>query len=127
MAHAARRSRDNFRIPALTDPPSSLNWISATLEHDLDVVGEFGLQLDAASTAPDTAWIVFLQDVNASGGVTDVTAGYLRASLREVDETARQLDAPVLLCRIFQAVPIGEMTRNRIPLMPNARRFNSGH
>ena len=60
MAHAARRSRDNFRIPALTDPPSSLNWISATLQHDLDV----GPQLDAASTAPDTAWIAFLQDVN---------------------------------------------------------------
>ena len=34
---------------------------------------------------------------------------------------------PVLLCRIFQAVPIGEMTRNRIPLVPNARRFKSGH
>jgi len=77
--------------------------------------------------APHTAWIVFLQDVNASGGVTDVTAGYLRASPREVDETARRLDAPVLLCRIFQAVPIGEMTRNRIPLVPNARRFKSGH
>jgi len=48
VAHAARRSRDNFRIPALTDPPSSLNWISATLEHDPDVVGEFGLKLASA-------------------------------------------------------------------------------
>jgi len=51
----ARRSRDNFRIPAPTDPPSSLNWIRATLEHDLDVVGEFGPQLNAAGAAPDTA------------------------------------------------------------------------
>ena len=34
---------------------------------------------------------------------------------------------PVLPCRIFQAVPIAEMTRNPIPLVPNARRFKSGH
>ena len=76
---------------------------SATLEHDLDVVGEFGLQLDAAGTAPDTARIVFLQDVNASGGVTDVTAGYLRASLRDVDETARRRDGwtPRCCCAAF--------------------------
>jgi len=105
VVHAARRSRDNFRIPALTDPPSSLNWISATLEHDLDVDGEFGLQLDAASTAPDTAWIVFLRDVNASGGVTGVTAGYLRACLREVDETARRLDPRCCCAAFFRQSP----------------------
>ena len=98
-------SDPNFVAPgavAWLKSPSSLHWISATLQHDLDVVGEFGPQLDAASTAPDTAWIAFLQDVNASGGVTDGTAGYLRASLRESAETAGR---PVLLCRIFQAVP----------------------
>jgi len=98
-------SRDNFRIPAPTDPPSSLNWISATLEHDLDVVGEFGPRLDAASTAPDTARIAFLQDVNASGGVTDVTAGYLTASLRESDETARRLDARCWCAAFFRQSP----------------------
>ena len=104
MAHAARRSRDNFRIPALTDPPSSLNWISATLQHDLDVVGEFGPQLDAASTAHRMdclsagcqrfwrchRWDGWLPEGQPAGS----------------DETAGR---PVLLCRIFQAVPIGEL------------------
>jgi predicted acyl esterase len=65
-----------------TDPPSHLTWTSATLKHDLNVVGDIELQLDAASTASDTAWIVLLQDVDPVGAVTEITAGYLRAGLR---------------------------------------------
>jgi predicted acyl esterase len=110
-----------------TDPPSSLVWTSDPLEHDLDVVGDIELQLDAVSTAADTAWIVVLQDVDAAGETTDVTAGYLRASLRAVDEEHSRLGAPLLPCRVSQLVPVGEPVRYRIPLVANARRFKSGH
>jgi uncharacterized protein len=85
------------------------------------------VQLDAVSTASDTAWIIFLQDVDAAGTVTDVTAGYLRAGLREVDEAASRPGAPDLPCRTFLAVPIGELVHYRIPLVANARRFKVGH
>jgi predicted acyl esterase len=37
------------------------------------------------------------------------------------------LGAPVLPCRNFQAVPLGETVSYRIPLVVNARRFASGH
>jgi len=40
--------------------------------------------------------------------VTDITAGWLRASLREVDEAASLPGGPVLPCRRAQAVPIGD-------------------
>jgi uncharacterized protein len=110
-----------------TDPPSSLVWDTPPLNQDLDVVGEIELQLDTVSTAPDTAWIVALQDVDPRGGVTDITQGYLRAGLREVDEAASRPGAPVLPCRTFKAVPVGEMVPYRIPLVPNARRFKAGH
>lgn len=110
-----------------TDPPPTLAWISEPLEHDLDMVGDIELQLEAVSTAPDTAWIVFLQDVDAAGHVTVVTAGYLRAGLREVDQEHSRLGAPVLPCRNFQAVPVGEPVHYRIPLVANARRFKAGH
>jgi predicted acyl esterase len=113
--------------PSETDPPSCLTWDSAPLKHDLDMVGDIEVQLDAISTAADTAWIVFLQDVDADGTVTDVTAGYLRAGLREVDEAASRPGAPDLPCRTFQAVPIGERVQYRIPLVANARRFKAGH
>jgi uncharacterized protein len=110
-----------------TDPPSHLTWTGARLEHDLDVVGDIELRLDAVSTASDTAWIVFLQDVDAAGTVTDVTAGYLRAGLRNVDEANSRIGAPEVPCRTFQAVPIGEPVAYRIPLVANARRFKAGH
>jgi predicted acyl esterase len=109
------------------DPPSFLTWDSEPLQADLDVVGDIELVLEAVSTAPDTAWIVFLQDVDANDTIVDVTGGYLRAGLREVDEAASRTGAPVLPCRTFEAVPISETTRYRIPLVPNARRFKAGH
>jgi uncharacterized protein len=110
-----------------TDPPSSLAWDTEPLTHDLDMIGDIELRLDAASTAPDTAWITCLQDVDANGKITDITQGYLRAALREVDEAGSRQGAPVLPCRTFQPVPIGETVCYRIPLVPNARRFKAGH
>jgi predicted acyl esterase len=110
-----------------TDPPAYLTWTGTPLVHDLDVVGDIELQLEAVSTASDTAWIVVLQDVDPTGRVTDVTAGYLRAGLREVDEAKSRMGAPEVPCRTFQAVPINERVCYRIPLVANARRFEAGH
>jgi uncharacterized protein len=110
-----------------TDPASHLSWDTQTLTHDLDVVGPIELQLDAMSTAPDTAFIAILQDVDAAGRAVDVTAGYLRAGLRKVDEAASKPGTPVLPCKTFEAVPINEQVRYRIPLVPNARQFKAGH
>jgi predicted acyl esterase len=85
------------------------------------------LQLDAACTAPDTAFIAVLQDVDENEKAINVTSGYLRAGLRAVDEAATKPGAPVLTCRTFEAVPIGKKVNYRIPLVPNARRFRAGH
>lgn len=109
------------------DPPSMMTWVSAPLDAALDVVGEIELRLVASVTAADTAWIVTLQDVAPDGNIEDVTAGWLRASLREVDEGASRLGAPALPCRTPVAVPTGEDVTYRIPLVPNARRFRAGH
>ncbi|WP_310774174.1 CocE/NonD family hydrolase [Mycobacterium sp. Z3061] len=113
--------------PSAIDPPALLAWTSAPLTDELDMVGDIELRLVASATAMDTAWMVTLQDVAPDGEITDVTAGWLRASLREVDEAASSPGAPVLPCRNPQAVPIGQDVEYRIPLVPNARRFQSGH
>jgi uncharacterized protein len=113
--------------PSEVDPPATLVWTSTALDADLDVVGDLELRLVASATASDTAWIATLQDVGPDGAVTDVTAGWLRASLREVTEAASSPAAPVLPCRTPVAVPIGEDVEYRIPLVPNARRFAKGH
>jgi uncharacterized protein len=110
-----------------SDPPSVLYWQTEPLPADVDMAGNIELQLAATSTAMDTAWIVMLQDVAPDGSITDVTGGWLRASLREVDVDASEPGAPVLPCRNPQLVPIGEIVDYRIPLVPNARRFEKGH
>ncbi|WP_156687103.1 CocE/NonD family hydrolase [Mycobacterium sp. Marseille-P9652] len=113
--------------PSEIDPPSTLTWTGPPLEGDIDVVGEIELRLVASATAIDTAWMAVLQDVAPDGTVGDVTAGWLRASMREVDEAASRPGAPVLPCTTPRAVPVGEDVTYRIPLVPNARRFAAGH
>lgn len=109
------------------DPPSMLTWTSAPLPQALEVVGDVELRLDASATAMDTAWMVVLQDVSPDGTTTDVTAGWVRASLRTVDEAASREGSPVLPCTEAVAVPVGQPIGYRIPLVPNARRFEAGH
>lgn len=110
-----------------TDPPPFLQWTTAPLPHDLDLIGPIELQLEASCSAPDTGFIAVLQDVDENENAINVTAGYLRAGLRGVDEAASKPGAPFLPCRTFEAVPIGEKVSYRIPLVPNARRFRAGH
>jgi uncharacterized protein len=110
-----------------SDPPPVLYWQTEPLPADVDMAGNIELQLTATSTAMDTAWIVMLQDMAPDGSITDVTSGWLRASLREVDVDASEPGAPVLPCRNPQLVPIGELVDYRIPLVPNARRFEKDH
>jgi predicted acyl esterase len=110
-----------------TDPPGFLQWTTPPLSHDLDMIGPIELQLDVACTAPDTAFITVLQDVDENEKAVNVTAGYLRSGLRAVDEGTSKPGAPVLPCRTFEALPIGEKVSYRIPLVPNARRFRAGH
>ena len=112
------------RAPSL---PDSLVWETPPLDADLDMVGYIELELTATATAADTAWIATLQDVGADGTAVDVTAGYLRASLRAVDEPSSRPGAPRLPCRESVAVAPGVPTEYRIPLVPNARRFEAGH
>ena len=112
---------------SVIDPPAKLEWSTPPMAEDTDVVGDIELRLVASATALDTAWMATLQDVAPDGTTEDVTAGWLRASLRAVDETASRDGAPVLPCRRPEAVPVGEEVEYRIPLVPNARRFAAGH
>ena len=112
--------------PSPLDPPAVLSWTSAALTETVDVVGDVELRLIASATASDTAWIATLEHVGADGTATDVTAGWLRASLRAVDEAASRPGAPALPCRTTTPVPIGDDVEYRIPLVANARRFAAG-
>ena len=117
----------NRAKPSAIDPPATLTWTTGALPEDLDMVGEIELTLTASATALDTAWIATLRDIAPDGSATEVTAGWLRASMREVDEQASRPGAPVLPCRRAVGVPVGQTVSYRIPLVPNAHRFAAGH
>ncbi len=127
LADDARDGSATGRSRARPIRPSMLEWTTAPLEHALDVAGDLELELHATATAIDTAWFVTLQDVAPDGTTVDVTAGYLRASLRTVDDERSVPGAPVLACRASDAVVPGELTVYRVPLVANARRFDVGH
>jgi hypothetical protein len=113
--------------PSETDSPGFLEWSTPPLTRDLDMIGPIELQLVATSTASDTAFIAVLQDVDENENAVNITAGYLRAGLRAVNESESKPGAPTLACRTFEAVPFGQNVSYRVPLVPNARRFRAGH
>lgn len=117
------------RTPDVNPPevPPHLQWESRAVERDVDVVGDIELQLDASLSASDAAWIATVLDVAPDGTATTITAGWLRASLRTVNETASRPGAPVLDCREPVAVPPNEIVSYRIPIVANAHRFLPGH
>ncbi|WP_067476229.1 CocE/NonD family hydrolase [Nocardia amamiensis] len=107
--------------------PAQLSWTSDPLPGDLDMVGYPELRLTATSSGDDTGWILLLQDVGPDGTSTDVTQGWLRASMRHIDEDASEPGRPVLPMRTRDPIPAGEPVDYRIPLVANARRFSRGH
>jgi predicted acyl esterase len=90
-------------------------------------VGDIELRLDASLSTTDGGWLVTLLDVAEDGRARTITAGWLRASLRTVDDAASRYGAPVLPCRDAVAVAPDELVSYRIPLVPNAFRFVAGH
>ena len=123
----AATTPSSSRLASEADPPSSLSWQTEPFTGDLDVLGNIELRLDATASAADTAWIITLQDLAADDTTTDVTAGFLRASLRAVDETASEPGALSLPCTSAEAVPINEPVSYRIPIIGTGYRFAGGH
>ena len=107
--------------------PPSLEWETEPLDEPMDFAGDIELRLAASITALDTAWITVLYDVDADGSAKPLTGGWLRATLREVDEERSTPGAPVVHCATPVAVPVSQTVTYRIPLVPNARRIATGH
>lgn len=120
---------DSGRPPNANPPalPSSLTWETAPAGKPLVFAGNIELRLDATITALDTGWIVVLFDIPPQGEPFAITAGWLRASLRGVNEEKSKPGAPVHDCREATAIPVGERVVYRIPMVPNARRIAAWH
>ncbi|MGW3149190.1 CocE/NonD family hydrolase [Streptomyces sp. NPDC001177] len=127
LAVDERRGERSYATDGANAMPAQLSWTSDPLTGNLDMVGHPELRLTATSTGSDTGWILLLQDVGPDGKATDITQGWLRASMRHVDEDAGETGRPVLPMKTRDPIPVGEPVDYRIPLVANARRFRGGH
>jgi uncharacterized protein len=116
--------------PANANPPElpeSLTWETRPMSRSFDFAGYVELQLDATITALDTGWIAALFDVPPEGKPFPITAGWLRASLRRVNEEKSKPGMPVLDCREPFAISQGQRVVYRVPIVANARRIAANH
>jgi uncharacterized protein len=67
---------------ALLHRPDILCFTSAPLDRELDVIGHVRAVLYAATSAPDTDWVIKLCRVDSDGRTLNVCDGILRASYR---------------------------------------------
>src|SRR5262249_20631804 len=91
-----------------------LGYTSETLAEDLHVVGPVRAVLHAASSAPDTDWVVRLCDVWPDGRSLTVCDGILRARYRD------SFERPVLM-------EPGQVYRFEVDLRATAQTFQAGH
>jgi hypothetical protein len=83
---------DNTQFAVPPDPNGSLTWTGAPLDRDLTILGRVQVRFYAASENPDTDFVVDLHDVYPNGDIQYLQRGFLRASLRAVDEASSTPD-----------------------------------
>jgi putative CocE/NonD family hydrolase len=115
------------------DERSGLTWTTEAFEQNVEVTGPITLRLVATATTPDLDWVVRLTDVWPDGRSEWITDGYLRASLRHVDEdrSLRNADGEIVRPWLtFDApadVPVGEPVTYLIEIIPTSTVFAAGH
>ena len=84
------------------------------LERDTDLIGPVSARLWAASTAPDTDWVVKLVDVAPDGYAFPLSIGMIRARYRESQSCQKLLEP-------------GRVYEYTIEMRPVGNRFKAGH
>jgi uncharacterized protein len=83
---------DNTQFAIAPDPNGSLTWTTAPLDVELTILGSVQVKFYAASENTDTDFDVTLHDVYPDGSVQYLQRGFLRASLRALDQEASSSD-----------------------------------
>lgn len=103
---------------------------SAVMKADTEVTGHPTADLWVSADATDVNLFVYLEDVAPDGGVTAITDGRQKASLREISAPPyNYLDLPWHPSRREDAQPLlpGTPARIQIELFPVSYIFKSGH
>jgi len=118
----ARRAEAARHLLVYTTPP---------LPEDTEIAGHAVVTLQVASTEPDCAFYVYLEDVDERGRVTYVTEGQLRAIHRKVsaEKPPYRLQVPYHSFKQADAMPLvpGELAEITFGLLPTSVLIRKGH
>ena len=111
-------------IPAGT----GLGFVTAPLAQDVTIMGAGSLDMTIAATAADTDLEVTLTEVRPDGTEIYVQSGWLRASMRALDEAASTDLEPVPTFAEDDVQPLvpGEAVDVSVPILPVAHPLRAG-
>ena len=108
-----------------------LTYTSPPLPEDTEIAGHPVVTLHVASTEPDCAFYVYLEDVDERGHVTYVTEGQLRAIHRKIsaEPPPYALQVPYHSFKEADAQPLvpGEVAEITFGLLPTSALIRKGH
>lgn len=145
-------ARDGYEIPdafvqmtpLLTDQISKLRYMTPPLADDTLIAGPISLNFFASIDSDDTTWIVTLKDLGPDYGdrtgregereqpvlhEKELTHGYLRASMRELDKEKSTPYKPwhKLTKDAEKMVTPGEINEYNVEVMSVCHMFKAGH
>lgn len=118
---------DNAQFSLPVNPSGSLTWTSAAFDDDVTILGSTEVSFFVSSENVDTDFVVALHDVYPDGDVQYLQRGFLRASLRRVDEAKSTLDH---LWRPYdepEPLTPGQIYQVRLTLPPLGAVLRKGH
>lgn len=108
-----------------------LTYTSAPLERDTEITGYPVVTLYVASTASDSAFFVYLEDVDSGGVVRYITEGQLRGLHRKLSESPAPYWTGMPYHTFNRAdaspMPSGEMVEITFGLLPTSVLIRRGH
>jgi uncharacterized protein len=118
---------DNTQFAVPPDPNGSLTWTSAPFDQDLTILGRVQVRLYAASENSDTDFAVDLHDVYPNGDIQYLQRGFLRASLRAIDQEASTPDHVAHAYARPQYLVPGRIYEMQLSLPPLGAVLRKGH
>jgi uncharacterized protein len=106
---------------------AGLTWRTPTLTRRMTLAGESALHLVAASSANDTDWFAKLSDVAPDGSESIVTAGFLRASHRRLDQSRSTRTRPWHPNTRPRRIEPGSYYGYDLAIWPTAYELDKGH
>ena len=108
-----------------------LTYTTPPLPEGAEIAGHPVVSLSVASTEPDCAFYVYLEDVDEQGHVTYVTEGQLRAIHRKIsaEPPPYRLQVPYHSFKEADALPLvpGELSEVTFGLLPTSVLIRKGH